>query len=300
VKSVPTGLLICVCAAALASYGQEAPKPVPAPKPATPPAPAQAQTPAKQADSSEEEDQGFGIGVFYWYDPGHLKLRNGHGAVVGDNPANLDFPGKNKPTPGAELSLPAGKHNSVHLTYFRVQGSGSSIAPANLKIYGQDFSKGDTISTKYTMQNFKVSLDYLSWPYPPKSAGALRLKTLWQVQYLAVKPTISSPSRDAANAASSSLVTKTHTIVFPTLGVGLEKRFSKSFRWEVQASGFGLPKRSALGDGETFFAVRVGTVEAKFGGKVYYFKTSPKKAEYVHDLLPGAFVELSWHPRLAW
>jgi hypothetical protein len=262
--------------------------------PATPAPVAQQQAPAQPqaATSSDSGSEGASIGLFYWYNRAPLHLRNGKAAVVGDNPADLDFPSKNQASPGAIITLPAGKYNTLQISYFRARGAGSGPTPKAVKIYDQSYSAGDVLNTKYNLQSVKVSWDYLTFPVPP-SENALRIKTLWQVQYVNLKTELDAPALDSDT--TSTYVTKSHWFVYPSIGAGLEKRFSRKFRWELKGSGFWLPHRAAIWDAESFLAVRASHVEMKFGGRAFYFKTSPKKSEYLYDTLPGAFVELSWH-----
>jgi hypothetical protein len=287
------GAFVLACA-----FGQDPVKPAtgeqaaaqPATQTAAQPAPAK---PAVAVDTDENSED-FSIGISGWYNPAKLRLRNGKGAVVGDNPANLDYPGKLQPMPGITISTPAGKYNALRFSYLRSTGHGASVLGSDIKTFGQDFVTGDTLSVDYKVQIGKVSWEYLSWPYPPKESS-LRLKTLWQAQFISIKSELDAPFYDAANSTST-FATKSQWFIYPTIGLGLEKRFSKNFRWELQASGFTLPHRAAIGDAETFFSARRGRVEVQFGAKYYYIKTSPKRDAYITSQMPGAFVEIRYHP----
>lgn len=173
----------------------------------------------------------------------------------------------------------------LRLSYFRTPGHGGINSPTDIKVFGSDFAKGETLSVKYTLQNVKFSYDYLSYPYPPTEHG-WRLKTLYEVQYVTIKNDIESPA---------TVATKTNWFIYPTLGLGVEKRFSRNVRFEMKGSGFALPSRARLMDAQAHFAIRAGRVEALIGGKVFSFRTTLKKEEFLRATLPGAFLELRWH-----
>jgi len=47
-------------------------------------------------------------------------------------------------------------------------------------LFSQAYAKGDKLSTSYKLSNYKISYEYLTWPYPVEGRH-FRLKTLWQV-----------------------------------------------------------------------------------------------------------------------
>jgi hypothetical protein len=286
VISVPkTVLSVCVLAALqLASPAQEPPNPAAPP----PPAPQAPRPPAAE----DRDTFGPSIGLFYWYNPNHFHLRSGNEAIAGDNPANLDYPGKNQGTPGAIITFPAGRYNSLQISYFRTRGTGTGPTPSAVKIFDQSFSAGEVLNTKYWMQAVKVSWDYLTWPVPPDETS-FRIKTLWQIHYVATKSELVAPALETET--TTTFTTKNHTMFLPAIGFGFEKRFNRSLRWELKGSGMAWPKRSRLWDAETFFAVRRRHLEMKFGGRALHFRTSTNKPDYIYATLPGGFVEVSWH-----
>jgi hypothetical protein len=279
--------LVCLLAAGPQAIAQTQPPapplaPTPTPKEKTPPL----------YDTSDGQ---ISLAPFYWIDTAHPVMRTGALTPATDRPSELDYPGKNKRTPGAILSVPAGENNTIRISYFRMQGSGATTAPKDLKIFGGDYDKGTLIAPGYTMQNFKASLDYLSWPFPMKDRR-FRFKTLWEVQYTSIQTTIHAPVLEAADA-SLSPTKKSNWFVYPTFGVGVEEMLTKHFRVEVKASGFAFPKRSTLWDGEGIAAYRAGQIEFFGGGKGFHFKTSPKREEYIKATLYGAFVGVRWYPK---
>ncbi len=296
---VPGIRLLSVCvllAVPVCLFSQDPPKPtvpsIAAPagsEPAQTPAPAPAPAP-KVAPGSDMED--FSIGLFGWFNPSHFHLRNGHAATVGNNPANLDYGGKNSITPGVELSFPAGKYNALRFSFFQAKGHGGSITPGAIKVFGEDFAAGETIAANYKLQNFKASWEYLSWPYPPEKSS-FRFKTLFGVQYIGVQSTLRAPIFDLINGTDTTITAK-HYFVYPSLGAGVEKRITRAVRWELKGEGFWLPHRSQLWDVQTFFAVQGTHLEVLIGGRALHFRTSPQKAEYIYATMPGAFLELRW------
>ena len=50
-------------------------------------------------------------------------------------------------------------------------------------VFSQPYLKGDELSTIPVLSNYKISYEYLTWPYPVE-ARHFRLKTLYQVQYV--------------------------------------------------------------------------------------------------------------------
>ena len=270
---------------------QSAPQPAPAPK-----------TPAKSESGYDTSDGQFSFRALYWYNPTKPVMATGHTAVL-NTVANLNFGDKSKATPYVELSFPAGKLNSIRISAFRTQGSGNSTAPQippydTYLIWGSTFSPGDPLVTNYTIENVKLSLDYLSWPFPLKNAR-FRVKTLWEVQYTNVKSSINapfSPTQDASGNAIQTAGSGSNWFIWPSLGMGIEYMASKHFRFEAKGSGFALPHLPTLWDTEAFFAYRSGSFEVDFGGKAFHFKTSPRRDEYMRATMPGAYIGIRWYP----
>jgi len=252
--------------------------------------------------AGEQRDSGDGVTSFtlsYWLNGANPpKMRNGKAALEG-NPANLDFPGKLRDVPGATLSFPAGNQNTLRISYFRTRGGGNTTAPGPITIFGAGYNTGDYLSTGYTLQDAKISLDYFTWPFPAANHN-FRLKTLWEVQFVSFRWAVDAPLNPTEDADGNVLATsavKTNWFVLPTVGLGAEYMLSKHFRWEAKASGFTIPHHQAIGDLETFGAYRAGQIEFQFGAKGFYFKSSPKQEQYVKGLLGGAFLGVRWYPK---
>jgi hypothetical protein len=251
---------------------------------------------AQDADSPESSDGAFSIGLFYWLNPATMQIRNGH-AHTDTNPADLDFPKKNQPTPGAVLSIPAGGQNTLRVTYFRTRASGNFTATKALSFYGTDYAIGDYMAAGYTLQSGKVSYDFLTWPNPSKGS-TLRIKTLWEVQMTGVKANFDAPIKvDENGDAVAAFASGTRWFAYPMLGLGIEKFFGKNARFETHGSGFWLPHRSNVYDADALLAFRKGIFELGIGGKVFHFRTSPKLEDFFQTTLPGAFVMIRWYPK---
>jgi hypothetical protein len=275
---------------------QEQQQQPPAQQPAPPPPPA----PAQQNPTVTEPfftGDGVSLTLFYWLSKAHPSMGTGT-QNYNLTPSNLSTMGDNKPAPGFIASFPAGKHNTVRISYFRMQGDGNTTSPAAVNIYGTDFNQGDYLATRYTLQNAKISLDYLSWPFPLKNAK-FRIKTLWEIQATWIRSSIDAPLRtgsvDTAGNPIQTTAIGTNWFLYPSLGMGFDYLASKNFRVEGRASGFALPGFSNLYDVEITGNYRVGHFEVEVGGKVFHFKTSPRHVEYVHATFPGLYAGLRWY-----
>jgi len=263
-----------------------------------PPAPAPAPPKPSPAEEAYTGD-GFSVTLMYWMSMGHPTLITGHGDTNTD-PSDLDTLGKSKASPNAIVSFPIGKDATLRVSYFRMQGDGNSTAPQALTIFGTDYLLGDYLATSYTMQNAKVSLDYLSWPFPVKNAK-FRLKTLWEVQYTLITSTVGAPLRFGETDAAGNPIQTTgygsHSIVYPSFGLGIDYLVSKNFRFEARASGFAFPHRSTIWDTEASLNYRFGHLELQAGGKVFHLKTSPEASEYFRATFSGVFAGLRWYSK---
>jgi len=270
---------------------QDAPQATPAPAQTAPPPPA-APKPATKAPSGFEDFESFwSVGVFYWRPDRKPVLRGGL-ASTDPNSQGLDFPGKPRQTPGILITLPTGHSNRVEISAFQTKGSGSLVAPIAQTYFGQGFNSGDRLTASYNIRNIKATWNYLSYPYPALDAR-FRVKTLWEVQYVGLSPVITGPQVDLtvpAPQASGKM-----TIILPTLGLGVELVPSpKHFRFEARATGMAFPGRAALADAEANAVFRLGKLEVFGGGKFFYFRSSPKKEQFMRDRLFGPVAGVRW------
>jgi hypothetical protein len=278
---------------------QQTPQPITqpsSPQPAVAPAPPP--PPPSPVDKFFTGD-GFSFTAFYWMTAGHPVMGTGHANTNGE-PSDLSSLGDPKRTPSFIVSVPAGKNNSIRVSYFRTQGDGNIVPTQPLIIFGTSFLDGDYLATNYTVQDAKVSLDYLSLPFPLKGSK-LRLKTLWEVQAIWIRSVVNAPLRAGETDASGNPITTsglgTDWFIYPSFGLGIDYLASKNFRIEVRGSGFILPHLSTLYDTEATLNYRFGKFEIEAGEKDFHFKTAPRQTEFVRDTLTGLFVGLRWYPR---
>lgn len=261
------------------------PQTTPPPKPSQQ-QPASTQQPAPSHDRDTGGDA-LSIEPIYWLNQGQPKLLRGKKDTT-NVPGNLDFPGKSKAAIGGVITIPTTHENSLQLSYFQAKGSGDTTATQDVNFFGQGFTQGDLLATQYRVQNFKLSWNYLSYPYPSNGAK-FRLKTLWEVQYTSVKSSIDAPLDASASTASG-----TKSIIYPTLGLGIELHPSRHLRLEAKASGFGFPHKANSWDAEGSAVLRVGKLEVFIGGKGFHFKTSPQADQYLSGTLWGPYAGLRW------
>ncbi|HLJ51061.1 MAG TPA: hypothetical protein VKU01_33870 [Bryobacteraceae bacterium] len=259
------------------------------------------QAPAAQTgQTSDEPESGDGLTSVMlggWYNPSHPDMKTGHGSTL-DNPSNLDFPGKNQPTPYVVVTLPGGQYGNVRISYFRTQGHGNVNAGSNLSFFGTDYSTGDYLNVRSTLQNAKISWDYLTWPYPPAGHN-WRVKLLFEAQYTTISSNFNAPLKPTVDSSGNPLVTTasgSNSLIYPTFGLAPERLLSKHLRWETRASGFLIPHHGTIWDAESYLAYKSGRFEFRLGGKAFHIKTSPTKEEYITYTLPGAFVGFCWYP----
>lgn len=242
------------------------------------------------------EDGGYSLEPIYWLNRQQPSLRSGAGATA---TGDLAFGGFSKFAYGGTASAPAGPQNTLRFTYFRLQGNSNGYLAQNETIYSEAYNAGDYLSYGYRLQSFKLSWDYLGYTWQ-HGESKIRLKTLYEVQYDTISVSAYAPF-EAVTTDSSTGNTDYNTangsqnLILPTLGLEVEQQFAKHFRWEAKASGFGIPKRSAIGDMEGSLAARVRQVEVFVGEKAYYLKTSPKSAQYLSDMLSGAYVGVRYY-----
>ena len=298
VKNSLTGF-ICLCLLFFSwitpGHAQEPPPTQPAPQPTG--GPQLPPPPPKVPDVRMPGEAGFFVGVMGWSPFGPTFIDKGLGAIYSDL-SYLKIPGRPKIGGlGAEISIAAGLHNSLRLSYFSANASGNTTAPTDLVLFTQAYSKGDYLSANYRLQDMKLSFDYLTWPFPVGSRK-FRLKTLWQMQYVSIRSSFDAPVKSSTPDSSGNITpyeTKGSKSFFtPTVGLGVARYAARSFRFEANASGFMLPHRLAIGDVDATIAYRAGRIEARAGVKGFYFKTSPKADYYLRGTLGGAFVGIRW------
>lgn len=258
------------------------PKPevqLPAPKPAPPTKPA-------------ERDTGgdvWSIEPMYWLT--HAAPSTGAGKTNTDfDPADLGFPGHSKESLGVAITVPTGREDSLEFSGFEVRGQGNSVLPETKAFFGNIYAVGDTLATGWYVRAYKVSWNYLTWPYPSNNAK-IRFKTLYEFQYIS-----SGAHFDAPGDVNAAPVVAQKSIMRPTLGLGLELHPVKHIRFEVKGSGMAFPHHGDIWDAEAALAARVWKIEVLGGARILHYKTTPGADAF--------FMQTMWGPygglRLIW
>ncbi|MBV8834869.1 MAG: hypothetical protein JO108_37220 [Acidobacteriaceae bacterium] len=240
------------------------------------------------------EDGGFSIEPFYWLNSAQPTLRGGQSATAF---TDYDYAGNANNSLGGILSIPAGRSNTLRISYFRSQGHADATLSQDATLFSEAYSAGDFINGSYNIQNAKISWDYLSYTW--RNHSNIRLKTLYEVQFTTVSANFDAPLKPITTDSSGNTDTNTghgsKNLVLPTLGAELEGSLNKRFRWEVKGSGFGLPHRADIWDAEGTLYCRVKQFELLAGEKGYHFKTSPQSTEYFTHTLYGAYVGIRYY-----
>jgi hypothetical protein len=240
---------------------------------------------------NKDERDAVSIGIFGWVGPAKLKLRKGNESTS-DRSGSLDFHDrKRKPFGGGVLTIPIKEHH-LRFSYFQAQNSGNTTAGQDLNIFAGDYDRGTYLSTRYKVQNGKISFDYLSWPFPFEGRK-FRIHTLWEVQYTNVKGSVDAPLKPVAEGQSNATESNKF-LIWPSIGLGAEYRISKNFRFEASGSGFAIPKRPNLWDAHAGFVARIGKVELSAGGKGFHFRMSRKPENFFNGTLLGGYVGVAW------
>jgi hypothetical protein len=291
----------------LARAQAPAQQPQPQQAPAQPPADApQVETqrsiklppaPPEVVDIRMPGEAGYSIGLTGWLPIGQPFVDKGHAADF-TGLSKLQLVGTSKGAPGIDIGIAAGRHNSIHVSYFQSKQSGNTVAATPLVIFSQAYNQGDILSTNSKLRDVKVSYEYLTWPFPVK-ASHFRLNTLWQVQYIDMQSVFDAPVRsgtpDSSGNYTSYATVGSKGFVSPSLGLGVKEYVARNFRLEANFSGFAFPHRWQLMDGDATMAYRIGRIELRVGGKAFHFRTSPKQDYFYRASVGGAFVGVRWY-----
>lgn len=241
------------------------------------------------------EDGGFSIEPIYWLNRAQPLLRGG-ALSIGD--AGSTFSGNANPSIGGEISMPLGRSDTLRLSYFRVQGNGNATVPESAYIFSESYNPGDYLVESYLIQSAKLSWDYLSYTWY-KPSGKIRFKTLYEAQFINVSSSYDAPLKAITTDSSGNVdynnTSGTKSLIYPSLGGELEQALGHHFRWEVKASGFGIPHHADIWDAQGDIVLRVHNFEISAGEKALHFKTSPQADEYFVDTLSGAYVGIRYY-----
>ena len=295
VKHFLSGLLFfcLLLSGGVCGQAQPAPAQEPGQNPPAPQGPTTQQPPPlppREPDQSMPDEGKISVGLFGWIPTGQPTIDKGK-ATTDVTPSRLQFPGKPKQIEGADVTIPVGKHHDVRASYFRGSASGNTTITSNLLLWGGNYSAGDFLNTNYRLQNVKVSLDFLSWPYPLGSRR-IRVKTLWQFQYAHMTTGFDAPLLSTVNGPNTASGNK--TVYAPSLGLGIAYYVSPNFRLEANASGFAIPHHWTIWDADASAAYRFGKVELRAGGKAFHFRSSPQGDYYLRGTFAGGFVGLRY------
>ena len=304
-KSSLKTVLLCLLLAGAAVWAQnQAPAPAPnqAPEQTVPPAtaptvatPSATLPPPREVPSIVNTGSGLSIEPIYWYTRGSAPLVRAGAANVTGAPGEFQYLSEPYSAIGVRLNIPVSKNATLRGSYFQTQSTGFAVASQNLNLFGQPITSGDLLATRYRVEAFKLSYDYLTY-FWKRGNGEIRLKTLWEIQRISVSNEVDDFQTDSSgNLVNINPATATKAFIFPTFGLGIEHTLSSHFRWEARASGFALPHKQVLGDMEANIAFRVKHFELLAGGRYLHYKTSPKADQYDIGSLWGPYVGLRYY-----
>ncbi|MDP9114168.1 MAG: hypothetical protein M3O20_10865 [Acidobacteriota bacterium] len=313
-KSSLKTVSLCLLLAAALGWAQSQ---APAQAPAQAPSPAAGQTPnpapgvpsaseptastpsatlrPPEVSSTVNTGTGLSIEADYWLTRGSAPLvRGGAGDTTGV-PGAFQFLSKPKSAIGVRVNIPVSKNGTLRGSYFQDQSTGGSVASQDLNLFEQSIASGDLLATRYRIQAFKLSFDYLTYFW--KHGGSeIRLKTLYEIQRISVTNEIDDFQTDSSgDLVNINPAAGTKSFFFPTFGLGIEHTLSPHFRWEARASGFALPHKQVLGDMEADIAFRIKHFELLAGGRYLHYKTNPKADQYDIGSLWGPYVGLRYY-----
>jgi len=288
----------------VSALAQEQPTPAPdTPRPSTgiqqapPPIP-------KVPDVRQPGETGYFLGVNTWFPRQAPAMDKGKDATF-DQSSSIKLQGKPKYANGAEIGLAIGLHNAIRASYFQTRATGDVTAGSDLHLWEQTYSKDTLLTTDYRLQNFKLSFDFLTWPYPVESRR-FRLKTLWGIQYTSIRSGFDAPKLAIVDENGFPLVDSSgNPITYgtqgsrwffgPELGLGVAYFSGRHFRLEANAAGFAIPHHNSIWDADATANVRYGHFEFRVGAKGFHFKTSTQAQYYLKGTLYSGFAGIRWY-----
>jgi hypothetical protein len=275
---------------------EETPKPVPG-RIELPPLP-------KVVDVRMPGERGISYGIFGWY--GKAKVGSAPGAAVAvDNPGSIYAQHAAKPGENFEIAIAAGAHNVLRITASNLRSTGSSTTGSAMALWTAAYKKGDYIATDYRLRDMKISYEYLSWPFPVKDRR-IRVRSLWQVQYIGVKTGYNAPLEPVFDSDGNQILDDSGNpvqyqtsgskwIILPGIGLGVQGYITPRFSLEVSGSGFDIPHHTNFWDAEAAANIRFGHYEVRLGARGFHFRTSPKAEFWMRGTVFGPMVGLRWH-----
>jgi hypothetical protein len=277
-----------MCALTTPIFGQQQP-----PTPQELPAPQQqnqAATTAPPEISPNDPDYGEPEGGSYWLSRGTAKTLPGNSAQYFTQEQVLGLPNARPRSPGAFVSIPAGKFNHLEISFFQVDGDGTGYAATPLSLLGSTIPQGYFISTTYRIRNAELTWNFLNWPSPPEDSK-WRIRSLWSFDYTAISTTVDAPF-DANTSFQPAAGTS--SIYYPSFGIETEYIPNKTFYFEARASGFGFPHYADIASAEVNAVARYKHLEFFGGYKFFHFKTSPQGEQFFVGTFTGPAAGLRW------
>jgi len=251
--------------------------------------------PPREVSSTVNTGTGLSIEPFYWLTRGSAPLVRAGEANTTGVPGEFQYQSKPYSAIGVRLNIPVSKNGTLRGSYFQTQSTGFAVASQNLNLFGQSITSGDLLATRYRVEAFKLSYDYLTY-FWKRGDAEIRLKTLWEVQRISVSNEIDDFQVDSSgNLVNINPATATKAFIYPTFGLWIEHTLSSHFRWEARASGFALPHKQVLGDLEASISYRLKHFELLAGGRYLHYKTNPHADQYIIGSLWGPYVGLRYY-----
>ncbi len=261
--------------------------------------------PPKVPDVRRPGESGFWVGVEAWIPKEQPYQNGGSKNQVFGNSTFLTLQGKPKFAETVEVGAAVGLHNTLKFSYNDFRAAGDYVTPVIVSAWGQTYSGGTYLSTNYHVQSFKLSYEYLTWPYPVGSKK-FRLKTLWQVQFTNVSTVFDSPDNyydsngnliiDSNGNPANFAGAGTKHIISPEFGLGFSYYPSRHVRIEASGAGFGFPHRYYVWDGDFSVNYRaLSHFEIRVGARGMGFKTSTNSDTYIKGNYLSAFFGVRWY-----
>jgi len=250
-------------------------------------------------------ESGFWIDIEGWIPKEQPFVNGGNKSTVAGSSTFITLQGKPKAAERLEVGAAVGLHNTLKLNYTDMRASGDFTTPVDVTAWAQTYTAGTYVSTNYHLQNFNLSYEYLTWPYPVGSRK-IRLKTLWQVQFTNISSEFDSPLDyydsngnlilDSSGNPINLSAGRSKHIISPLFGLGISYYPSRHFRFEASGAGFGLPHRWETWNADASINMRVTShFEIRAGARGYGFKTSTNADYYLKGNYLSAFVGVRWY-----
>jgi len=260
--------------------------------------------PVKVPDVRRPGESGFWAGVEAWF-PRQQPIFNTGNSANQAYPGLVTLQGIPQSAERLEVGAAVGLHNTLKFNFLYTRAAGDFTTPVSIETLGQVYNSGTYVSTNYRMESYRLSYEYLTWPYPVGSRK-IRLKTLWQLQYTQINPQFDSPlgyfdsngnivldtNGNPVNLSAS----RWKHIFSPQLGLAASYYPSRHFRVEVEGSGFGWPHHYSIWDADASLNYRVTShFEVRAGERGFGFKTSTTSDYFVKVAWSAFYFGVRWY-----